>query len=131
MRRACAEPLPHPDPGALRALGELTLGWALHHHATLPDQPIGRPASRAEMEALLREPPPERGQGLPAVLDEFAAKVAPYACRVNHPRFLAFIPSAPNFLSVLADLLCASNNFFAGVWLEASGPAEVELVVLD
>src|SRR5262249_41755019 len=26
---------------------------------------------------------------------------------------------------------CAGTNFFAGVWLEASGPAEVELVVLD
>src|SRR5262249_22487194 len=55
----------------------------------------------------------------------------PFAFRVNHPRFLAFIPSAPNFVSVLGDMLCAGTNFFAGVWLEACGPAEVELVVLD
>ena len=41
------------------------------------------------------------------------------------------MPGAPTFLSVLGDLLCAGTNFFAGVWLEASGPTQVELVVLD
>jgi glutamate/tyrosine decarboxylase-like PLP-dependent enzyme len=57
--------------------------------------------------------------------------VTPHAFRTSHPRFLAFIPSAPTFLSVLGELLCAGTNFFAGVWLEASGPTEVELIVLD
>ena len=83
------------------------------------------------MERLLREPPPDEGRPFAAVLAEFADKVAPFACRVNHPRFLAFVPGAPTFLSVIGDLLCAGTNFFAGVWLEAAGPAEVELVVLD
>jgi glutamate/tyrosine decarboxylase-like PLP-dependent enzyme len=131
LRRALAEPLPHPGPETLRSLGMQTLDWLLHHWSTLPDQPIGRPASRAEMEARLREPPPENGSDFALVLREFADKVAPFACRVNHPRFLAFIPGAPNLVSVFGDLLCAGTNFFAGVWLEASGPSEVELVVLD
>jgi glutamate/tyrosine decarboxylase-like PLP-dependent enzyme len=103
----------------------------LRHHATLPDQPIGLSASRAEMEAMLREPPPEGGRDFAAVLAEFDAKVAPYCFRINHPRFLAFVPSSLTFLSVLGDLLCAGTNFFAGVWLEASGAAQVELLVLD
>jgi glutamate/tyrosine decarboxylase-like PLP-dependent enzyme len=115
----------------LRVSGAQALEWLVNHHATLPDQPIGRSASRSEMERLLREPPPEAGLDFAAVFAEFAGKVAPFACRVNHPRFLAFIPGAPSFVSVLGDLLCAGTNFFAGVWLEASGPTEVELVVLD
>jgi glutamate/tyrosine decarboxylase-like PLP-dependent enzyme len=115
----------------LRALGGLTLDWLLRHHDTLPRQPVGLGGARAELEALLREPLPEQGRPFADVLAEFAAKVAPHACRVNHPRFLAFVPSAPTFLSVLGDFLCAGTNFFAGVWLEAAGPAQVELVVLD
>lgn len=83
------------------------------------------------MEALLREPAPEAGRPFADVLKEFADKVSPHACRVNHPRFLAFIPGAPAYASILGDLLCAGTNFFAGVWLEAAGPAQVELVVLD
>ncbi|HYT94093.1 MAG TPA: aminotransferase class V-fold PLP-dependent enzyme [Gemmataceae bacterium] len=83
------------------------------------------------MEARLREPPPEEGADFARVLAEFEEKVAPFAMRVNHPRFLAFIPGAPTPLSMLGDWLCAGVNFFAGVWLEAAGPTQVELLVLD
>ncbi len=83
------------------------------------------------MEALLREPAPENPSDFATVLGEFDAKVAAYCFRINHPRFLAFVPSSPTFLSVLGDLLCAGSNFFAGVWKEAAGAAQVELVVLD
>jgi glutamate/tyrosine decarboxylase-like PLP-dependent enzyme len=103
----------------------------LHHLTTLSDQPVGHTASRPQMEGLLRQPPPEEGSDLAQVLAEFDAKVAPYAMRVNHPRFLAFIPGAPTVPSLLGDWLCAGANFFAGVWLEAAGPTEVELIVLD
>jgi glutamate/tyrosine decarboxylase-like PLP-dependent enzyme len=131
LRRELASPLPHPDSAALRAMSNQTLEWILQHFATLPQQPVGRTAGRAEMETLLCGPPPEQGGDFAQVLNEFQQKVAAHAFRTNHPRFLAFIPSAPNFVSVLADFLCAGTNFFASVWLEAAGPSQVELVVLD
>jgi glutamate/tyrosine decarboxylase-like PLP-dependent enzyme len=115
----------------LRSFSDQAVAWVLRHSETLPEQDIGLTASRAFMEAQLREPPPEEGRDFALVLDEFARKVAPYCYRVNHPRFLAFVPSAPTYLSVLGDFLCAGTNFFAGVWLEAAGAAQVELVVLD
>ena len=115
----------------MQALGEQTLAWVVRHLATLPEQPLGRTASRADMEALLRRPPPETGRDLTEVLTEFEEKVATFAFRTNHPRFLAFVPGAPSFLSVLGELLCAGTNFFAGVWLEAAGPSQVEILVLD
>jgi glutamate/tyrosine decarboxylase-like PLP-dependent enzyme len=103
----------------------------VQHFATLPEQEIGRTLSRAQAESLLREPPPESGRDFLEVLAEFAEKVVPNSFRINHPRFLAFVPSAPVFPAVLGDLLCAGTNFFAGVWLESAGPAQVELLVLD
>ena len=109
----------------------LVVERVLHHLSTLPDQPIGQYASRATLEAMLREPPPEQGQSLDAVLARFDAQIAPNACHVSHPRFLAFVPGAPTLASVLGDWLCAGHNFFAGVWLESSACAQVELVVLD
>jgi glutamate/tyrosine decarboxylase-like PLP-dependent enzyme len=112
-------------------LGRQALDWVVHHLSTLPDQPIGRTGSRAELDALLRRPPPEEGRDFAAVLAEFAERITPFAFRPNHPRFLAFIPGAPSYLSVLGELLCAGTNFFCGVWLEASGPSQVEVLVLD
>lgn len=131
LRRQLAEPLGHPDAVALRDHFERVTRWLCKHDASLPDQLIGKIASRAEMEALLREPPPEAGQDFAHVLEEFTDKIAAYAFRINHPRFLAFVPGAPTPFSVLGDLLCAGTNFFAGVWLEAAGPTQVELIVLD
>ncbi len=123
--------MPHPDPAALGDLSRQAVEWVLRHHATLPDQPIGQTASRGELERLLRQPPPEAGAAFAQVLAEFESRVAANAFRPNHPRFLAFIPGAPSFISVLGDLLCGGTNFFCGVWLEASGPSMVELLVLD
>src|SRR5262249_20078134 len=131
LRAELTHPLPHPDAATLQDQAGRVTGWVLRHLATLSEQPVGRTASRPQMEALLRQPPPEEGQDLAQVLAEFDEKVAPFAMRVNHPRFLAFIPGAPTVPSLLGDWLCAGANFFAGVWLEAAGPTEVELLVLD
>jgi aromatic-L-amino-acid decarboxylase len=110
---------------------QLVLRWALDHHATLPEQPIGRTASPEEMRQLLAGPPPEEGRQFSEVLARFEEQVAPFAFRVNHPRFLAFVPGAPSLPSILGDWLAAAANFFCGVWLEAAGPTRVELTVLD
>ena len=108
-----------------------SLRWSLDHFATLPDQPIGLSAPPAELRQRLDEPPPTEGQPFDDVLARFQKSIASYAFRTNHPRFLAFVPGAPAFPSVLGDWLCASANFFCGVWLEAAGPTQVELTVLD
>jgi glutamate/tyrosine decarboxylase-like PLP-dependent enzyme len=123
--------LPHPGAAVLHQHAEEALAWLIREFTGLSDSRVGRTGTRREMEALLREPPPEEGSDFGGVLAEFQEKVAPYACRIDHPRFLAFIPSAPTFYSLLGELLANGTNPFAGVWLEAAGPAQVELIVLD
>src|SRR5262249_28420598 len=107
LRDQLAQPLPQPDAAEVREQFEQVVAWLLEHHDTLPEQPVGRSASRAAMERLLREPPPEDGQGFARALADFNDKVAPFAFRINHPRFLAFIPGAPTYTAILGDLLCA------------------------
>jgi glutamate/tyrosine decarboxylase-like PLP-dependent enzyme len=131
LHRQLAEPLPHPNPAELEDMAGQIVAWLMQHHASLPEQAVARTGTRPQMESLLREPPPEAGQGFRQAFTDFQEKVAPNAFRVNHPRFLAFIPGAPTYVSVLGDMLCAGTNFFAGVWLEAAGPAQVEILVLD
>src|SRR4051794_41696531 len=49
----------------------------------------------------------------------------------DHPRFFARVPSPSNGVSALGDALAAGFNAFAGSWAGGSGPAALELVVLD
>jgi glutamate/tyrosine decarboxylase-like PLP-dependent enzyme len=131
LRRAVAEPLPHPDANELRAAADAVRDWTIRHHETLADQPIGLTATPRQLGEWLHHPPPDDGRPFAELLDEFRKHIEPHAFRVNHPRFLAFVPGAPSVPSVLGDWLTAAANFFAGVWLEASGPAQVETTVLD
>jgi len=131
LRSRCATSLPHPDSVALEQLGQETLTWVINHFRTLSDQPIGHSASRTQLESLLRRDPSPEGKPLTELLREFEQVIAHYAFRTNHPRFLAFVPGAPCFPSVLGELLIAGTNFFGGVWLEAAGPSQIELIVLD
>jgi glutamate/tyrosine decarboxylase-like PLP-dependent enzyme len=124
-------PLDHPDHAAMAEQAAQVVDWALESWRTLPDRPVGNIGSRPEMEALLREPPPEDGRPFAEVLAVFTDTVAHHAFLDHHPRFLAFVPGAPTFPAVLGDWLCAATNFFASIWLESAGPTQVELVVLD
>jgi glutamate/tyrosine decarboxylase-like PLP-dependent enzyme len=131
LRNELRQPLAHPDWSNVEEMSREAIHWLIRHHSTLADQPVGLTNSRKEMEKLLQEPVPQHGMSFSAVLTEFEKKIAINAFKTNHPRFLAFIPSAPNFISVLGELLSAGTNYFCGVWLEAAGPSQVELVVLD
>lgn len=131
LRAACARPLAHPGIDEMRRAAEQVVAFALDDFTDLPQRSVGRSMTRSAMESLLREPIPERGADFAHVLGEMREKVAPYAMRPSHPRFLAFVPGAPTFAAVLGDWLCDSMNLFAAVWKEGAGPAQVELVVLD
>jgi glutamate/tyrosine decarboxylase-like PLP-dependent enzyme len=130
-RRLIEVPLPCPEADHLTEHGQQALAWLLHHWESLPDHPVGRVGPRADLERLLAGPPPEEPEGFPKALADFQEKVAPHAFRIDHPRFLAYIPAGSTPISVLGDLLAVGTNFFCGTWLAGSGPAQVELTVLD
>jgi glutamate/tyrosine decarboxylase-like PLP-dependent enzyme len=115
----------------MRRMSEQVIAEILEGYLRLPERPVGRYASRPEMEALLCRDMPEEGSDLDNMLAEVRDKVAPNAMRPSHPRFLAFVPAGPCFPALLGDWLCDGLNLFAAVWKEGAGPAQVELIVLD
>ncbi len=115
----------------MRALGYRVVDILVEHFAGLPDKPVTRKADREAMEARLRETLPEHGLDPLAVLDQVQRDVFHNIMHLDHPRFFAFVPSPSNFVGVMADALAAGFNVFAGTWLEASGPTQIELVAID
>lgn len=119
------------DQDSMRQAGYRVIDWMVNRIASLRESNLGQELTREETERLLREPMPEEPCAFDQVFEEYARKIAPNATSLDHPRFFAFIPSAPNFASILADALVAGSNVFAGTWLESSGPSQVELIVID
>ena len=79
----------------------------------------------------LMEDPPEDGRPAAEVIERAAREILPYSARLDHPRCFGFVPSSPTWPGVLADFMAAGYHINECTWLVASGPSEVELVVID
>ncbi|HCO14224.1 MAG TPA: hypothetical protein DIT46_08555, partial [Gemmatimonadetes bacterium] len=112
-------------------LAELASRLIVERIDSLSTEPAWCGGTRAELEAIMREDPPEEGRLPEQVLERAAREILPVAARVDHPRFFAFVPSSPTWPSVLADYMAAGHNVFQGTWLGASGPSQLEVVVID
>src|ERR1700730_8229764 len=103
----------------------------LEYQQSLAHLPVVQVKSQSQLRASLWEPLPA-GPGNPsAILARTKKKIFSSTNHETHPRFFAFIPGPSNFVGALAEFLRTSYNIFAASWLEASGPAIVELVTLD
>ena len=80
---------------------------------------------------MLGGPPPEQ-PGDPLAAMELLTDVALlHMQHGDHPRYFARVPGPSSFAGVLGDWLGTGFNAIAASWKGGSGPATVELVVLD
>lgn len=119
------------DAEQMRALGYQVIDRLVERFATLPQLPVWRAGDRGHLETLLRRPAPEQGAPFAELAELLFEQVLPHGARIDHPRFMAFVPSAPAWPAVLGDLIASGCDVFQGTWLASSGASTVELVVLD
>lgn len=115
----------------MKKLGYQAVDIIVKHFEELRNKPVTRKASRLDMEKTFREPIPEHGTNPEHILEIVEKEIFTNIMYTDHPRFFAFVPTANNFISVLADALVAGFNPFAGTWLESSSAAQIELVTVD
>ena len=115
----------------MRRLGYAVIDRMVAHATGVRELPPIRVGDAEELMAALGGPPPDGPGDLETELDRLVDEVIPYGQRGDHPRLFARISSPSNYVSALADALGAGFNVFAGSWTGGSGPATVELVVLD
>ena len=97
----------------------------------LPGENAWEGEFRQALDDHLFEGPPEDSQPAADVIERVAREVLPFSTRLDHPRCFGFIPSSPTWPGVLADFMAAGYHINQCTWLVASGPSEIELVVID
>ena len=115
----------------MREIGYLVVDRLVEHLSTLPGQRVGTKGDPASLIKSLSQPVPEHGMEFEAVLEQLERDVLVNTMHVNHPRFLAYVPGPGNFVGAMADAIISGYNVFAGTWISGSGPAAVELSVLE
>jgi aromatic-L-amino-acid/L-tryptophan decarboxylase len=122
---------PVPGRETMRRLGYLAVDHVVERWASLEDGPPWGTASPERTRDLIHGPPPEVGEPVEGLMEEAIRNVFPFAGRIDHPRFVGFVPSSPAWSAVLGEILVAGHNVFQGTWLESAGPSQVELTVLE
>jgi aromatic-L-amino-acid/L-tryptophan decarboxylase len=130
-RRVIIAPVLSLPPDEMRRLGYRVVDRIVEHFESVSELPPIRVGDAAELRAALGGPPPEQPGDPDEALDALFEQVLPFIQHGDHPRFFARIGSPGNFPAVLADAAASGFNVFAGSWTGGSGPATVELVVLD
>ncbi len=115
----------------MRQIGYRVVDRIVEHLSTLRDQRVGSKGDPATLLHQLREPIPEQGLEFEAVLDQLERDVLANTMHVNHPRFFAYVPGPSNFVGAMADALISGYNVFSGTWISGSGPAAVELTLIE
>ncbi|MFM6841768.1 MAG: pyridoxal phosphate-dependent decarboxylase family protein [Candidatus Planktophila sp.] len=88
--------------------------------------PLDGPKSEAELFSIVGNTITEEGLGGSTALALFTQTLAPACISTDHPRYLAFIPSAPSELANLFDLVVGASALYGGSWLEGAGAVFAE-----
>lgn len=94
----------------IRQVGYRVVDMIAEHLTRLPDGPVFGPVPPELIDDFLTAPPPAEGQEPGAILDEFAARVAPYPFGNGHPRFFGYVNSPPAPIGIFAEALAAALN---------------------
>ena len=90
------------------------------------DPPLDGPRTAEDLFAEVGNTITERGLGGRAALGVFTEVLAKACISTDHPRNLAFIPSAPSEYSSLFDLVVGASALYGGSWQEGAGAVFAE-----
>jgi aromatic-L-amino-acid decarboxylase len=128
------QPGENPDPLALDAETMRELGYRavdmLVDRLTDETIPPLRRATPQEMAARLGGPAPDEPQDWNEILRRLDEDVLPFMSKGDHPGFFAYVPFSGTWPGALGDLIASATNVYAGSWMEAAGPSQLELEVI-
>jgi glutamate/tyrosine decarboxylase-like PLP-dependent enzyme len=118
-------------PEEMRRLGYRVVDLVLDHFLNKADRPAIVTGTPTALQATLGGPVPEAPGDAGAALDLLVAQVFGQMQHGDHPRYFARVPGPSSFAAVLGEWLATGHNAICTSWVGASGPATLELVVIE
>ena len=111
--------------------GEWVSQWAARYHSSLRDKPVRAQTAPGDIIAQLPVSPPEQGEHMQQILDDFERIVMPGITHWQHPRFFAYFPANAAPPSVLAEMLVSTIAPQCMLWQTSPAATEMETRMLD
>jgi glutamate/tyrosine decarboxylase-like PLP-dependent enzyme len=103
---------------------------AIGYLVTLPEKPVSRHASPAEMAARFDDPLPDIGCAPEEAVGEWFRRAEPGIVRSSGPRYFGFVTGGATPAALAGDWLASALDQNAGTWLMSPAAAQTELTVV-
>ncbi|CAB4704980.1 unannotated protein [freshwater metagenome] len=114
----------HEFTAEVEALAQEVLAYSLDRLKN--DPPLDGPRSAQDLYSEVGNTITARGLGGKQALEVFTSVLAKACISTDHPRNLAFIPSAPSEYANLFDLVVGASALYGGSWQEGAGAVFAE-----
>lgn len=115
----------HQMKSDIEALAQSILAYSMDRLRMDPPS-IDHPLPQTALEERAGQTITREGLGGQRALELFVDTLAPACISEDHPRYLAFVPTAPSEVSTLFDLIVGASNICASSWLEGAGAIYAE-----
>ncbi len=113
------------EPEEFRQAGYRVIDWITDYLANPEQFPVLPSVTPGDFSALLPKLPPQDGEPIGRILDDFERLIPQASTHWNHPGFFAYFSISASGAGVLAEALTAAMNINAMLW--RTGPAATEL----
>lgn len=119
-------------PAQMQAMGEAALKRVVQHLGSLAQQPgVGDYADIKSLCRAMREPAPEQGAPLDALLEPLFDQWIPRSFNTASAGYFAYIPGGGVYTAALADFIADATNRYTGIWDAAPALVQLEANVLE
>jgi aromatic-L-amino-acid decarboxylase len=124
-------PLGDIDTDEFRAAARRAVDWIGDYLDTIRERPVVARVSPGDIRRSLPAVPPEEGERLEVIFEDFERLILPGITHWNHPRFFSYFGITGSTPGILGELLCAALNVNGMLWLTSPSATEVEEVACD
>lgn len=113
-----------------RKYGQDVVDWIADYLENAQQYPVMSRRRPGETIALVPEHPPEEGEEMDRILEDFERDILPGVTHWNHPRFFAYFPANNSAPSILGEMLSAGLGVNAMLWQTSPAATELEQRVM-
>ncbi|HEX8115627.1 MAG TPA: pyridoxal-dependent decarboxylase, partial [Pyrinomonadaceae bacterium] len=126
-----APPAGDMSPEEFRRFGHEVVDWIAGYLARPEEYPVLAQVEPGQLRSQLPSAPPESGERMEEILEDFRRYVVPAVTHWNHPSFFAYFATSASAPGILGEMLSAAFDAKAMLWRTSPASTELEEVALD